>query len=272
MRKFGALLLLAVGFGVYWNLPSAKLPSVQAPGVAVKSVGGIDRSTAGAPSVASAPVQSVIQQKEPENWKNFKQRFGDRLTPAYTPDGHLVAVRGFPDQPARATGFNPESKQDAIARAQEVLHEARDLIGVSDQLPLSPQFVSATKNGARVYFKEEWAGIRVEPHGTFAVDLGREGEVKGVDVDYIPRLRVSNELALTEAEATQKAAELLQGRLRVPLTIHDAEHVIWVPRPLGEGAAAPEARHAYRFNPEGREIVIDGSSGRVLHERDHRIK
>ena len=62
------------------------------------------------------------------------------------------------------------------------------------------------------------------------------------------------------------------GATRVPLTIHDAEHVIWVPRPLGEGAAAPEARHAYRFNPEGREIVIDGSSGRVLHERDHRIK
>ena len=146
MRKFGALLLLAVGFGVYWNLPSAKLPSVQAPGVAVKSVGGIDRSTAGAPSVASAPVQSVIQQKEPENWKNFKQRFGDRLTPAYTPDGHLVAVRGFPDQPARATGFNRRASK-MLARAQEVLHEARDLIGVSDQLPLSPQFVRRRRMG-----------------------------------------------------------------------------------------------------------------------------
>jgi hypothetical protein len=222
---------------------------------------------ASSPSAAPMPVRAMHAGQD-ERWKTFGARFGEALKTERGKDGQVVAIHGAPGSGGKARGgFRPDDSAQVLERAREVVDSAKDLLGIEPRLPLGEPTVRTGPLSAQVYFPETMNGLPLEPAGSVSVDLGRDGEILGVNSNYSRGVQVANERSLSADQAKSKA-EAVVPEPGSSLGTLGGNPVIWVTN-SGSGGA-PVGRYAYDFNVAGRQVVVDAGNGEVLFRRDRR--
>ncbi len=274
--KAGSALILVViaGVGVFamgkyvvgmWKGESSA-PVAQSAAPAVSSA---PSPVASAAPVAALPKSPPIISLAPAIEK-FRERFGHELVVEQDRAGQrVVRVRGAPGSGKRGSpSFSPEDPQKAIARAKDVLKGMRDLLGVSEELPLATPIAKTGAVSAQVYFKETYQGVELGPSGSVTVDLGAQGEVLNVNSDYVPKLTVGNERKLDAERAKVFAQAAITDAGHGGLKAKGGNPVVWVV-PGGWGGSQ-EGLHAYEYNVQGWQVIVDAGSGEVLSRQDQR--
>jgi hypothetical protein len=266
-------LRLALGFAVFTGLlvwatrPAQVTPPGGQAAPARRETNPASRiSISSAAPARAAPVPS--QAARDALWKRFRDKFGQELEPRFTPEGRLISVRGRPGHGHGTTrpGFSPEDPRQALARAKEVLEAASELIGVTPDWPLEQPIAKGSKVSAQVYFKESGSGVAIAPFGSVWVDLDSQGGLLGLDSSYVPSPAVVNTENLDPSDAKMRALAAVPDGDSA-LKVEGGDPVLWVERaPSG----VPEARHAYEYYVQGRQVIVDASNGAILHKRDVR--
>jgi hypothetical protein len=250
--------LFAAGRSV-WNsfrAPTPELPLTQTAAAPIT-----------APRPASVHVASHASASEANSIAKFHEKVGAELRVGLTREGRLESARGAPGTGARAgADFTPDDPQKAIARAREVLAAAREAMGVDDELPLGMPIAKASATSAQVFFHETLEGVPLAPVGTVSVDLGPQGELLGLSSDYLPGVRVVNARTHTADELLKSAATAVPG-VTSALKPSGGSPIIWVAQ---NSAGAVEGRHAYEYQVQGHQVIVDASTGEILRKRDHR--
>jgi hypothetical protein len=218
----------------------------------------------------SAAVPHAEQSLNERTWaiKDLRALVGEEIELRQLPDGRLVSARGKPGAGRRAgTAFRPEDPRQATARAKEILAAAGPLLGLSAEHPLEEPTVRGTEVSAQVFFRETAAGVPVAPAGTVSIDLGPQGELLGLHSEYVPEVRVRNEVRLGADEARSRAVGAVADQSS-GLRAEGGSRVVWI---VGNAlAGAADGRHAYEFTVQGRQVVVDAATGAVLYQRDRR--
>jgi len=207
---------------------------------------------------SSSHESSIPNEKENSSrgsgWKYFNEKFGPHLKAEFSNDGRLVSIRGTlgGGHPADRK-FRSENSQMAIERAQEILKEAGNLIGIRADWPLAREVARGNRISAQVFFTEMYQGVPLAPVGSVKVDLGSRGELLALDSDYVPQVDIRNEVLLSPEQAQKKAGVPVQS---------NAEEVIWV--------TGKEGYYAFQFLAQGYQVLVDAQTGRVLVKRDIR--
>ena len=220
---------------------------------------------------AAFPIHAMTQ---PVGWEKFRKKFGDDLVAQFSPEGRLLNMRGHAEHSAMASGeFRADDPQKALARARELLAEAASLIKLRPELPVESTsdhpIYQGDETSAHVYFHESSAGIPLAPFGSISVDIGSKGELTGLYSDYVPDLKITNERKIGSEEA-QVRALAVSPELGTALTRGNGKSIVWVLRPEQPGGI-PEGRHAFEFNVQGTQVIVDAGTGAVLFSKDRRV-
>ncbi|MCM2277132.1 MAG: hypothetical protein NDJ89_03585 [Oligoflexia bacterium] len=194
-------------------------------------------------------------------WEGLQAKYGKGLRAEFGKGGRLASLRGVPGGVPGSADFSPDDPDEVIRRAREILVDARQLLGLQDSLPVE---ISATKTNpasAQVFFQEHSEGLQLAPQGKIVVDLGPKGELVGLDSDYVPDVRPAKAAVLAAEEAVRRALAALPEPLR-QAKVEGGARLIWL--------AGRDARLAYEFFVEGRQVVVDAENGRILWLRDRR--
>jgi len=205
-----------------------------------------------------APVHASVRE--------FKAKLGESFKFQYDQNGHLASVQteGGKNQRAHAD-FDPQDPQKVIARAREILALAEGLIGVDARAPLQNPLAKGTAFGAGVSFHEAIGGIPVAPNGSVSIDLGAQGELKGLYSDYRPPVDVTNQFTMAPDDAKQRAIAAVNA-LPTGLRVEGGIQVVWF---YGTDHGV-EGRDAYEFWVHGVEVAVDAATGQILSQRDRR--
>jgi hypothetical protein len=164
---------------------------------------------------------------------------------------------------ARAKGnFSTAEPQQAIARAREILAQAAPLMGMENGLPLQGAESHGDQYSARVSFQEFSNGLPIAPSGNVTVDLGPNGELLGMYSSYVPGISVAGNLNLSPEAAKNEAIRAIPDA-GIALRARGGSTVIWVNNAVG--------RPAYVYTVQGRQVVVDGATGKILASRDQRV-
>ena len=230
--------------------------------------------TSRTPASVSAP-QAKAPAKRPADWENFKQRYGSELQASFLPSGRLASIQGSPARGKKgASDFRSDDAKLVIARAQEILDAAHDLLGIKNDQPLESPVYRGNEFTAQVVYREAIRGIPLAPFGTVTIAMDSEGELTSLASDYLPELNIPN---LADPPQNMEAA-----RDRAIASVGDSSEsvrtggggmIIWVgSRTPGQsdGEVAP-ARLARDYFVQGREVIVDASSGEVIYKKDRRV-
>lgn len=259
---------VAFGFTVFTALLIWATRPATAPRNEAREAAKPDARVTSKVSVSSAaPLRTTVAPAARDAlWKNFREKFGQDLEPRFSSDGHLISVRGRPGRGKPHPGFSPEDPRKALARAKEILEAANDLIGVTPDWPLEQPIAKGSKISAQVYFKEAASGVALAPFGSVWVDLDSQGGLLGLDSSYVPHPEVVNSASLDSGDARMRAlASVPDGGSSLKVVGGDA--VLWVER---DPNGVAQARYAYQYYVQGRQVIVDASSGAILHKRDVR--
>lgn len=133
-------------------------------------------------------------------------------------------------------------------------------MGVSDESPLGQPTARVRVDSASVFFKQIYQGLALEPFGNVTVDLGADGELKGLYSTYIPGFQVTNQARLASAEARRAALNSIGGASAV--RVSEPQKILWAQSNLGQ--------IAYQVFVDGRQVIISADTGEVLASRDRR--
>jgi hypothetical protein len=215
-----------------------------------------------------------------------RSRFGEALKFEWA-DGNLLArVRGGVGLPGPAGGkFDPKDRARALSRAKEILQTFAPGLGDSEAVRFEVHSFRATGVSAQIEFQQEWDGVPLAPLGHVAVDLGPSGELLSLEADTLREVEVSNSRKLGEAQARERAQATLEAtgdRDRDAGVGVDAEGkgerprmgggrlVVWVSRTMPQGSGRVQARFAYEYSIQGRQVIVDAETGEILFRRDQR--
>lgn len=260
----GAAIAAALAFTM---LARDQPPSLPAPSpVPVKPFSAVRPPAPSASPTATAVGSRGATAGSPSRgtWAAFRERFGGGLEARFGRDGALEEIRGTPGSGQRAgKGFDPTDTGRVLSRAREVVAGARDLIGVQAGAPLGNPQARTGEVSAQVSFRQSSDGVPVAPQGTVTVDLGPQGELLGLSSSYVRGLSVVNDRVLDAETCRSKAIAAIvdQGSSIRP---SGGSPVVWVPFGSSRG------RHAYEYFVQGRQVIVDASSGEVLYRRDQR--
>jgi hypothetical protein len=175
-------------------------------------------------------------------------------------------VRGRAGHGRARAGFEPDDPRKALARAREIIESASELLGVTPDWPLEEPIAKGNKVSAQVYFKEESSGVATAPFGSVWVDLDSQGELIGLDSNYIPSPEVVNSQTMQPQDAKLRAIAAV-GDTGETLKTEGGDPILWVQKnPDG----TPVAYHAYEYYVGGRQVIVDAGNGAILHKRDVR--
>jgi|GEM_PF-2500230 len=207
-------------------------------------------------------------------WNHFKERYGSGLQATFLANGRLVAIHGDPNQGNKASGnFRSDDPQKVIARTQEILDAAHDLIGIKATLPVKSPLFQGNEYAAQVAYREELEGIPLAPYGSVSIAVGTDGQLVSLYSDYVPEVNVPN------LQAQKQNAETSRDRAIASISDSSAavrsgggSIVIWVGTrlPGDEGAGSAPARVARSYFVQGHEVIVDASSGEVIFKKDKR--
>lgn len=192
-------------------------------------------------------------------WREFQLSFGQDLVAEWTPDGHLVSVKGASGVGMISPDFDPKDPRSAIERANEVLKASAPLLEIDPEWPLGNAAARSGELSAQVFFQQTYNEVPLAPVGNVKIDLGRRGELLALYSNYAPHVQIINQLRMDSSEARSHVQETGQ--------IEGGGKVIWVTGTVG-GVA--QGRHAYQFSVRGHYIVVDGETGATLVHRDMR--
>jgi hypothetical protein len=196
-------------------------------------------------------------------WREFQEKFGANLKPEFSPSKKLVSVQGQFGQGQFAAGsFRSEDPKKAIARAREIISSAATLMGIDPKWPLENALARGSKISAQVFFNQTHEGIIVVPFGNVKVDLGAKGELIGLYSSYSTDIQIVNQVRMDSEEAQLKVVEAFQDPNNTSLHVDGGGKVIWVHEHLG--------RYAYEFLAQGRQVVVDAQTGKILDMKDIR--
>ena len=237
------------------TLTASAAKSIQAPQAGSKKLGNL------------TPNKKAIS--EAAAWELFKDKFGDDLQVHFFGEGEnrRVAEILSPTSTAKKakSNFNPEDPQQSIQRAKEVLDAARELLGLSEELPLEQPTAEVDPDTIHVHFQETVDGVPLMPRGTITMDLGSQGEVLGIYSQYVRGVKIVNSRQLGTDQAKALASLVLLDQ-KAGMRVEGGRAIVWAKGVDGE----VEGRHAFEFNVQGRQVIIDAQTGKVLYSRDHR--
>ena len=268
-RKFGAGVVWGVVVFLTIILVESSLKRTMPPGSRIQSapIASNEKLPTGiVKPIGSTPSKGIIRVPASQGlspadqaalWEKFKDKFGGDLQPTYQPDGRLAIIHGAAHATPAAKGFRSDDPQMAIARAKEVLEAASAMIGVHGELPLENPIARGNEMATQVFFQENMGGIPLAPTGTVTIQLGSEGEVKGLYADYMPDIQIGNDVEVDAAQA-RKAVEGTR--------VEGGTQIIWM---MDAGSPA-KAIHAYQYSADGRQVIVDAQTGKVIFKRDRR--
>lgn len=87
-----------------------------------------------------------------------------------------------------------------------------------------------------------------------------------MDSDYVPGIRVTNQVRLKVDEARERALAAMPEKSESK-KVEGGSVLVWVSSP-GEN---PVGRYAFDFLIRGRRVVVDAESGEILANQDRRV-
>ncbi len=256
----GVVLVLCVGWGIFVGRRDRLFPPIAASSISRIMV---PSATPALPSYSPSSPLSPSALTSSQRWKKFLKEYGAELKPEFSRFGQLLSIRGEMGigKPG-APDFRPEESQKVIARAEEVLLSARSLLGIQSELPLKNVAVKGSPFAAQVFFSESYQGLPIRPGGNIKVDLGTQGEVLGVDSDYVSKVILVNRILLSSEDALLRVQSIFKNDSASLLRPSAAEQIIWV--------KGLEGRYAYSFLAKGYQVIMDAETGKVLSSWDRK--
>lgn len=191
------------------------------------------------------------------NWDNFRKKYGEGFETEYNEKGEIVRITAQNSTgKSKTLGFSTTNKDQVIQRANEILGDLEDLLGLQNELPLQIADVQLGNVSSQVYLREQMGSIPIYPMGTITIDLGPDGQLLGLSSSYVQSIQTANERTLSAQEAALKAGITQSTGL--------VQTVIWA-----AGFKGP-FYHAYQYQIRGEQVIIDASSGNVIYRRDKR--
>ncbi len=129
-------------------------------------------------------------------------------------------------------------------------------------MPLSEPVIAADGVSAQVAFRQSKDGVVVSPVGSIQMHLGSQGELLSCNSEDVSPLQVGNERKLdgaaarAYAEATATANTSLRTQAALPVRVMEIN--------MGSPSTA---QHAYQFNVQGHQTIIDAATGKILFQR-----
>ncbi len=204
-------------------------------------------------------------------WDRFRDQFGEELQAQFGPNGKLGSIRGRVSEGKRAgADFDPENPAKAIARAREILVGAKELLGLAPGLSLAKPLAKTSATSAQVFFTETQGGVPLAPYGTVSVNLGSEGELVEMDSTAVSGIKPVNTVAMSPDTAKLSAESAVKETAPSAIPTTGGREVLWVPDPMGVNGVS-EGRYAFEYWVQGRQVIVDASSGKVLYKRDRRM-
>ncbi len=227
-----------------------------------------------APQVRRVPASTPstqVQQVRQKAWEKFRDLFGRDLTATFLPDGKIASI----NRPAGASAkkahskFNVQDREEVIARAEEILRAAEELIGTNSRLPLkNPQVKQGglTLDGrprfAEVSFEETFNDLPLAPYGSVTVQLDGEGELRALYSHYLDEVQVGNKRVMDSASAK----DYLRSQISGDEKIKGGRSVIW----LDSTDTTAQARYAYEFYVNGVQTIVGAEPGEKIERRDRK--
>lgn len=172
-------------------------------------------ATAVAPDSATSAVQSgespaaVVTGKSASaveaNWRKFQEKFGSNLESAFTKDHRLVRVRAGEELGSPADRFSTGNKDAALARGQEILQQAGELLGLKADYPVQARAVRSDEVSSQIEWVQTYHGVSIEPFGRVTLQLDAEGGLHGLYSNYISDPVIVNAPALDDSAARTMA-------------------------------------------------------------------
>ncbi len=200
-------------------------------------------------------------EKRREQSRHIVEKLGKGFAVEYSPEGQLLAITGKPrPDEIREADFKPSSSDQVAKRSRELMKELLPALGLAVGTRLGEPRVQPGEVSAQVYFQQTQEGVPIAPFGSVTLLLGPAGEILRVDNSSLSELHVEGDAKLSISEA-RLAAGAAASRI-----VEGGEQVVWATSSTGA------ARPAYQFESQGRQIVIDASSGKVILNRDRRMR
>jgi len=197
--------------------------------------------------------QDDVKASEPLTREAFVRKYGEKLEVVSSSDRVIrfsgIAIRSddlLNEQ--KVKGFRPSRSADLVARAREILNDARSLLRIPDDTQFGEPLVTPGDSTGQVTFQQTKGSVPIYPGGSVTVLMGPDGELRTLDSSIYPVVEVVNSISLPQP-----------GSSRSILYVTEAE---------------PKAvlHYAYEVMNKGTQIITDAQTGAVLSERDRRIR
>lgn len=204
-----------------------------------------------------------------ELWGVFQAGYGPFDENTFSPDLRLLRLRS--DQSiAAGGGFQSGQRNSVLARGEEIVKNAQELLGLDSFRSLSLASIQTDEFSSQLEWIQTVQGLPIEPAGRLSLQLTQEGGLRGLYSSIIADYRISNQVSMSMVEARQLVFSSLQFHLEHPEKVNDLGHLILFAKNFQQSSTQVELRHAYRFWIEGREIIVDADNGQLLSEKDRR--
>lgn len=226
------------------------LPNLKSPLEKKKGDNGAKREPS---SVEPKPAMTSAQSEEGLSEEAFSKKYGDTLKYSRY-QGRVTTIDGTNVNPdaleatSRVPGFRPQSEEDLVARAAEILGDLKALLGMDANTSLNPPTVDPGDTTGRVTYQQAMNGVPVYPGGTVTILLGPRGEIRRMDSSVYPSVRVLNQASLAPPPNSRKV-----------LYVTESEPVALL-------------RYGYDSRAKGFQTITDAQTGDELFHRDRRVK
>ncbi len=215
----------------------------------------------------------ILEKKESieKSIEDVMSRLGKSIQSKFNSNGNLVSMDGaIQKNYFRDDFFNPMNKDKIKLRALNVLEELSLFMGLNDQYPMVLTQISPGRVTAQAFFEQKFGELIMTPRGKMSLRFGPSGEVIGMDSTYSPSVSIKNEFSLDEDQAAQyalKSAQYSDSKISGSVQVVMNRKILWVSDFTSKN---PSANKAYEFQIAGKQIVIDGQSGKVLFHKNQR--
>jgi hypothetical protein len=192
-------------------------------------------------------------------WTQFTKQFGTHLQPQFSEDGYLLSISREPsfkkNESFSVENFDTKNSIQGLNRAKEILAAAQELLHIQPDWPLENATIQNGPLSCQIYWTETHQGLPVLPGGAIKIDLGNKGELLELQSTYLHSIQIVNQVHLTQDEA--------ESRVPGSGPIYGGNLIIW-------NTGNNQGHMAYQMSRNGRQIILDADTGKILMNRDRR--
>lgn len=210
----------------------------------------------GTPSAKPAQARSPSSERKAEpslSREAFLDKYGEKLGITFAGNTVVrldgIAIRSEDlSHGQKIKEFRPAHLGDLIARAREILGDARSLLGISQEMEFGEPIATPGESTGQVVFQQTHAGVPILPGGSITILVGPNGELRTLDSSVYSSIEIANALTLPQPASSRTVLYVMEAD---PKTI---------------------LRYAYETMTKGIQTVNDAQTGVVLFTRDRRIR